>query len=95
MEYTLPLFPLNIVAFPGETLNLHIFEPRYKELITDCIKSDYVFGIPSFVKNKIEVGTTAKILKIEKTYEDGRMDIAWVRFADVLQDDYRMNMQYI
>ncbi|MGK7397066.1 MAG: LON peptidase substrate-binding domain-containing protein [Candidatus Cyclobacteriaceae bacterium M3_2C_046] len=75
MELILPLFPLNIVAFPGENLNLHIFEPRYRDLINDALQSDQLFGIPSYVKNTIEFGTTARIQQIEKTYKDGRMDI--------------------
>jgi len=70
-----PLFPLNLVAFPGEKLNLHIFEPRYKQLIDDCLKQDRKFGIPSYVKNRIEFGTEVMITEIVKVYDDGRMDI--------------------
>ncbi|NQZ77555.1 MAG: LON peptidase substrate-binding domain-containing protein [Ekhidna sp.] len=69
------LFPLNIVAFPGEGVNLHIFEPRYKALINDCLEQDTTFGIPAYVMNKIEIGTEVKIEEITKTYDDGRMDI--------------------
>lgn len=71
----LALFPLNIVAFPGEPLNLHIFEPRYKQLVSDCLRDGSTFGIPSFVLNKIELGTEVKIMDVTKKYEDGRMDI--------------------
>ena len=71
----LPLFPLNIVAFPGENLNLHVFEPRYKQLVNDCLEEEITFGIPSYVNNKIEVGTEVEIVEVFKTYEDGRMDI--------------------
>lgn len=71
----LALFPLNIVAFPGEAVNLHIFEPRYKELIGDCLRDGSNFGIPSYVLNKIELGTEMKIMDVTKKYEDGRMDI--------------------
>ena len=45
MARFLPLFPLNIVVFPGEKLNLHIFEPRYKKLILDCLANDGLSGI--------------------------------------------------
>ena len=69
------LFPLNIVAFPGEKVNLHIFEPRYKQLIKDALSEKGIFGIPSYVKSVIEYGTTVEIKKIAKTYADGRMDI--------------------
>lgn len=71
----LALFPLNIVAFPGESVNLHVFEPRYKQLVNDCLKQDGIFGIPSFVNNKIELGTEVHIEEITTKYEDGRMDI--------------------
>lgn len=71
----LALFPLNIVAFPGEAVNLHIFEPRYKFLINDCLADNLTFGIPAYVLNKIELGTEVEIIEVTKTYEDGRMDI--------------------
>ncbi|MEO9870222.1 LON peptidase substrate-binding domain-containing protein [Ekhidna sp.] len=69
------LFPLNIVAFPGEAVNLHIFEPRYKALINDCLEQNDTFGIPAFVLNKIELGTEVEIVEVTKKYSDGRMDI--------------------
>ncbi len=75
IEKDLPLFPLNLVVFPGETLNLHIFEPRYQQLVREALATDKIFGIPSFVLNKIEYGTEVRITKLEKMYEDGRMDI--------------------
>lgn len=75
MNFFLPLFPLNLVAFPGESLNLHIFEPRYKQLIQDCLASKSNFGIPSFVHNTIEFGTEVEIKEIVKEYDDGRLDI--------------------
>lgn len=72
----LPLFPLNLVAFPGEKLNLHIFEPRYKELINECLDDNLNFGIPAYIFNKLEgFGTEMKILHLAKRYEDGRMDV--------------------
>ncbi len=78
IEKELPLFPLNLVAYPGEELNLHIFEPRYRQLVTECINTNSTFGIPSYVLSKIEYGTEVKITKLEKTYDDGRMDIRTV-----------------
>ncbi|WP_420316488.1 LON peptidase substrate-binding domain-containing protein [Ekhidna sp.] len=69
------LFPLNIVAFPGEAVNLHIFEPRYKSLVNDCLDKGENFGIPSYVHNKIDLGTEVEIVEVTKKYEDGRMDI--------------------
>ncbi len=75
MEELIPLFPLKLVAFPGEKLNLHIFEPRYKELVTDILAGDRRFGIPAYLNNRIEFGTLMEILEVTKTYPDGRMDI--------------------
>ena len=75
MPHQLPIFPLNLVAFPGESVNLHIFEPRYKQLVNDCLESDSTFGIASYVLNKIELGTEVKIAEVTKKYPDGRMDI--------------------
>jgi len=76
MAQFLPLFPLNIVVFPGEKLNLHIFEPRYKQLVHDCFDSGKPFGIPPFLKNGVsELGTELIISAIDKTYPSGEMDI--------------------
>lgn len=76
MARFLPLFPLNLVVFPGEKLNLHIFEPRYKQLILECVTSQTTFGIPTFLNNKIStIGTEIKIIEIEKTYPNGEMDV--------------------
>lgn len=72
----LPLFPLNLVAFPGENLNLHIFEPRYVQLITECIQNHQPFGIPVYLPNQVmQYGTSIEIIQIVQAYEDGRMDI--------------------
>ncbi len=75
MENYLPLFPLNLVAFPGEKLNLHVFEERYKQLISECLEKKQPFGIPAYVDKKIEYGTEIYVKKVVKKYEDGRMDI--------------------
>jgi ATP-dependent Lon protease len=76
MARFLPLFPLNIVVFPGEKLNLHIFEPRYKQLINECYATGTTFGIPLFLNKQIgPVATEIRILSIEKTYPLGEMDI--------------------
>lgn len=76
MPRILPLFPLNLVVFPGEQLNLHIFEPRYRQLIQDCASSGMTFGIPPYIDDEMqECGTEMKLLSIEKIYEDGKMDV--------------------
>jgi ATP-dependent Lon protease len=72
----LPLFPLRLVVFPGEKLNLHIFEPRYRQLVHECHDKALTFGINAFVNETImPFGTEMRLLKIEKHYENGEMDI--------------------
>jgi uncharacterized protein len=72
----IPIFPLGIVVYPGEQLNLHIFEPRYKQLIKECADNDKPFGIPAVIEDKIsELGTLVKVKEVSKVYEDGQMDI--------------------
>lgn len=72
----LPLFPLDLVLFPGIALPLHIFEPRYKEMIGDCLSNKAPFGLVRAVGQGIaQVGCTAEITEISKRYEDGRFDI--------------------
>jgi Lon protease-like protein len=76
MSRFLPLFPLNIVVFPGEKLNLHIFEHRYRQLVTECQANDTTFGIPVYLEKGVaDYGTEIKILSIEKKYPGGEMDI--------------------
>ncbi len=76
MTNFIPIFPLNIVAYPTEVLNLHIFEPRYKQLITECVQEDKPFGLPVVINNSIqEVGILMQIKSIVTTYDTGAMDI--------------------
>jgi hypothetical protein len=72
----IPIFPLGIVVYPGEQLNLHIFEPRYKQLIAECFETKKPFGIPPVIDNKMnETGTLVKVIEITTEYDDGKMDI--------------------
>ena len=72
----IPIFPLGIVVFPGEVLNLHIFEPRYKQLVNDCYAEAKPFGIPTVLENGVnELGTLVEIIEMVEVYEDGKMDI--------------------
>lgn len=73
---SLPLFPLNLVLYPGEELPLHIFEERYRDLVEYCLEHDVPFGIVRSEGESIaDVGTTARIHEIVTRYDDGRMDI--------------------
>ena len=78
----LPLFPLNLVLFPGMRLPLHIFEERYKAMIGDCIEREAPFGVV-LIKDGAEVGgpaepfrvgTTARITQVQHL-EEGRMNL--------------------
>jgi Lon protease-like protein len=75
-QLTLPMFPLNMVLFPGETTKLYIFEDRYKQLVDDCLDNDASFGIPFVEKGKVQkFGSEVRISRVLKTYENGGMDI--------------------
>lgn len=75
-----------MIAFPGERVNLHIFEPRYRQLINEIHVSGGYFGIPPVIDGQVmEVGTIMELQEIARTYPDGRMDIRCFG-----QDPFRM-----
>lgn len=72
----IPLFPLDVVLFPGAPLPLHIFEERYKEMVAGCIERREPFGVVRARSEGLAViGCTASIAKILQRYGDGRLDI--------------------
>lgn len=76
-QLTIPMFPLNMVLLPGETKTLHIFEERYKQLVSDCLLNEAHFGIPFIHQTSMgEYGIEVKISNVIKKYENGEMDIA-------------------
>ena len=76
MSTLLPLFPLDLVLLPGTPLPLHIFEPRYREMISECLDRNQHFGVVRGKEQELaEIGCTAEILTVTKKYDDGRMDI--------------------
>ncbi|HVI08094.1 MAG TPA: LON peptidase substrate-binding domain-containing protein [Candidatus Binatia bacterium] len=76
METLIPLFPLDVVLFPGTPLPLHIFEPRYKEMVGECLAEHRNFGvIRSLEQGLADVGCTAEIVTVVKEYPDGRLDL--------------------
>lgn len=111
LEYntTIPLFPLNVVLFPGMMLPLHIFEDRYKIMIKECLATGQVFGVV-LAKSKqaqapnvtnlysddlYEVGTTARITAVENLKE-GRMNLITVgqeRF--IIKDIYPSSYDFL
>jgi Lon protease-like protein len=81
-NHLLPLFPLHVVLFPDESLPLHIFEERYKQMIGECLESaklspeDGEFGVICAREGKLEsAGCTARIKDVIRRYDDGRLDI--------------------
>lgn len=94
----IPVFPLpEVVLFPGCLLPLHIFEPRYREMIGDCLENDSGFGILNVdpgTRQPAEVGCAADILEVQKL-PDGRMNILTMgrnRFRIV---DYNYEKSYL
>jgi len=76
MTNFITIFPLGIVVYPGEDLNLHIFEPRYKQLINECYKDKKPFGIPSVIENRVQdYGTLVTITEMTTVHDNGEMDI--------------------
>jgi len=89
----IPIFPLEMVLFPGTLLPLHIFEPRYRRMVHNCLERRSEFGLVlARDKGIATVGCTAEILEVTKRYDDGRMDILNLgrvvfRILQVLEDD--------
>lgn len=76
MTNFIPIFPLGIVVYPGEELNLHIFEPRYRQLINECSEQGKPFGIPTVIENRLQdFGSLVEITEVVKVHENGEMDI--------------------
>jgi Lon protease-like protein len=76
MSAFIPVFPLELVVYPGEELHLHIFEPRYKQLIKDCKNSGEPFGIPTVLDKQIaEMGTLVRLREIAEVHDNGELDI--------------------
>lgn len=70
------MFPVGLLVLPKEQINLHIYEPRFKQLINDCFAQNKPFGIP-FVENGMPTGkgVSVRIVDITRFYPDGKMDI--------------------
>lgn len=77
MTNFIPIFPLKIVVYPGEALNLHIFEPRYKQMIHECIDGKKPFGLPPVMDDghQSDLGTLMEIVEVVTEHPDGTIDI--------------------
>jgi Lon protease-like protein len=70
------LFPLGVVLLPTERIPLHIFEPRYRELIDECIEDEAEFGLVFADENGVrEFGTRARVTDVLERFDDGRLNI--------------------
>jgi hypothetical protein len=86
----IPMFPLSIFPLPGEMVPLHIFEPRYKQLLQDAETKDIVFGIYfNHVSNLEKIGSLVKLESVIKRYENGESDVI-VKCVDL----FSMKMLY-
>ncbi len=92
--YALPLFPLNAVLFPGQTLPLHIFEPRYRIMIRRCIENDEPFGVvlarDEEPDEPHDIGTAARVTDA-KRLSDGRMNILTLGEERFRLHDFRVS----
>ena len=76
VQQDLPLFPLGIVALPSEAVPLHIFEPRYRTMVAECLESGSEFGIVWASEDGLrQIGCACEIAEVLERHEDGRMDI--------------------
>lgn len=91
--HELPLFPLNVVLFPGQTLPLHIFEPRYRVMIQKCVDNNEPFGVVLAEDEEpdqpVNVGTSARVTEVKKL-PDGRMNIVTVGEERFRLHDWRV-----
>ena len=70
------LFPLELVLLPTERVPLHIFEPRYKELIGECLRGGLEFGLMlQDEQGRRDIGTRAAVVEVLQVFDDGRMNV--------------------
>ena len=98
----MPLFPLNVVLFPGMALPLHIFEPRYREMINRCLDENLAFGVVLIKEGREvggeaaphRVGTAARIVKVDRQ-QDGRMNIQVVGTRRFRIEELNRDLPYL
>jgi len=92
----LPLFPLEVVLFPGAALPLHIFEPRYRLMVGEAIEKKSEFGVILSQDGEIaDAGCTARVKKVTRRYEDGRFDIETIGRRRFLPGALDQSLPYI
>jgi ATP-dependent Lon protease len=90
----IPVFPLDIVVFPGESIPLHIFESQYQELLRVVEDGTFdTFGINTVLNGTLQpIGTEVKISQIKNYYADGRRDIEVRGIGRYLLEQYDKEM---
>lgn len=90
MTQKLPIFPLQLVVFPGEQLNLHIFEPRYRELVADAEAEGFTFCVPTVYEGKIlPIATEVRLLEVVNRYPTGESDIRTLGLRVVFMENHQ------
>lgn len=83
------IFPLQLVVFPGENLNLHIFEPRYRQLIADAEQENISFCVPTVINNGLlPLATEVQLLEVVNRYPNGESDIRTLGGKVFFIEDY-------
>lgn len=91
MSYRLPMFPLGSVLFPSRVLTLHVFEPRYRQLVRDCLAADHPdFGVVLIERGsevgggdtRSSIGTVARMVEVAET-ADGRFAVVAMGYRRV------------
>ena len=76
LEHEFPLFPLGLVALPGELIPLHIFEERFKTMMNECLTNEHEFGIVWLSDDGLRtIGCAARIERVLEQMDDGRMNL--------------------
>jgi Lon protease-like protein len=96
-----PMFPLGMVLFPGQLLPLHVFEPRYRELVRDCLAGDRRFGVVLIERGsevggddvRTDIGTMAEILEAQEL-PDGRWVLATVGIGRIDVEEWLPDEPY-
>jgi Lon protease-like protein len=94
--HRIALFPLNVVLFPHTTLPLHIFEHRYREMITECMETNKPFGVVLAEKDKVyDTGCSARVTDILKKYQTGEFDIMTIGEERFTVEKYITQKEYL
>ena len=87
---TLPFFPLSLVTFPFQPLNLHIFEPRYRQLFGELREGGGEFVQVPVIEGRLQpYGTACRLLQVAKEYASGELDVVCEGTHVVTVDDFR------